>query len=397
MSLAPLQPESILRASRQAVIALSALSQGKSSPTAQGDEDKPGTTDPRYGEEIERLQIWMGEHEVESGKLDHRLREAPRLRERVLSLLEELSGTEAPTGERTVNCRLTPFPAIPAQKASQDGTGTSEGQSRPTVSDTGNVDEDLEATEPANIENKDNVSVESNSLSLDTEYTQPDSLPDSPLTHVRDLVSLLMELGPSLLEPTPHGRFEYLGYANAAQHDINHVRARFPKADPELVERLGRANWARRQNLGKVRAIVEQSMSKLQTLTPTEVAVADYRADLSELKSESEESESSEGERNDLLPTKRHIHSSIVDEVSSRTASLTDPSEFQFSAMETQSTAATEPSKGPVSAGRVMKPAETLYRVPPPPRPNEKLTGAEFVCRFCAHTVSNMESVSEWK
>lgn len=40
--------------------------------------------------EIERLEIWSQEHNVGTGRLDHMLREASPIRNRVLSLLREL-------------------------------------------------------------------------------------------------------------------------------------------------------------------------------------------------------------------------------------------------------------------------------------------------------------------
>lgn len=40
--------------------------------------------------ETERLQIWSQEHSVSTGKLDHMLREATHLRNRVLSMLRKL-------------------------------------------------------------------------------------------------------------------------------------------------------------------------------------------------------------------------------------------------------------------------------------------------------------------
>lgn len=51
-----------------------------------------GITAHKHSDEVERLEIWISEHQVRSGKLDHKLREASHLRNRVLSLLAALSG-----------------------------------------------------------------------------------------------------------------------------------------------------------------------------------------------------------------------------------------------------------------------------------------------------------------
>lgn len=44
----------------------------------------------RYADELRRLEIWNGEHNVDEGKLDHKLREASLFRDRILELLSSL-------------------------------------------------------------------------------------------------------------------------------------------------------------------------------------------------------------------------------------------------------------------------------------------------------------------
>jgi len=90
MLLTPPETDSIADASQAAVDALTALSKSAQN-SLKGDDD----AGPRLGycEEIERLSLWIDDHGIRSGTLDHKLREASHLRNRVLSLLAELSGT----------------------------------------------------------------------------------------------------------------------------------------------------------------------------------------------------------------------------------------------------------------------------------------------------------------
>lgn len=77
-----------MQALQDAIATLSALSGVGNSPSDSDQDESNGLT---FAEEIQRLHIWCDEHEVEQGKLDHKLREASHLREQVLSLLSELS------------------------------------------------------------------------------------------------------------------------------------------------------------------------------------------------------------------------------------------------------------------------------------------------------------------
>ena len=82
------EESSILRASQRAIEALSDLLDIDASPL---EDDEHQTAIYKLNNEKERLEIWIGEHGVLEGRLDHKLREASPLRDRVLSLLKELS------------------------------------------------------------------------------------------------------------------------------------------------------------------------------------------------------------------------------------------------------------------------------------------------------------------
>ena len=232
--------------------------------------------------------------------------------------------------------------------------------------------------------------------------TLPDSLPDSPLSRIHDNVTLLFELGPSLLDPAPHDRFETASHPDAAQHDINHVLARFPVADKSLINRLGRANWERRQSLRRLRLAYED-IGQVQQLDVAEHQPGTSEVLLSDSATATEDSETSASDTEYSLNVGSYDRDETYERDVSLSASqtLTDiastVSGFQFSHNETQSTAGTEPSNRHTQAMHLIKPATTRYRVPLPPKPNENMTGEPFLCPFCFHTVSDMKSPSTWR
>lgn len=80
--------DSVANLSCKAITTLSTLSVNEHH-NAESEGNRATTY--KYNDEIERLEIWIGDHEVRCGRLDIRLREASPLRERVLLLLAELS------------------------------------------------------------------------------------------------------------------------------------------------------------------------------------------------------------------------------------------------------------------------------------------------------------------
>lgn len=107
MSLVPLVgEESIFHASDDAIVALMALSRAD-----EGAEDGNIDREGAYNFEIERLKIWITQHDARTGRLDYKLREASGLREQVLRLLNKLSGitykadTQASDTCTNIHCR----------------------------------------------------------------------------------------------------------------------------------------------------------------------------------------------------------------------------------------------------------------------------------------------------
>jgi hypothetical protein len=82
-------PDGIAQATQKAIDFLAAkASDNDSKPSGQN----PITDGHDFSNEIDRLNIWEAEHDVRSGELDDKLRNASDLRGRVLSLLEQLAG-----------------------------------------------------------------------------------------------------------------------------------------------------------------------------------------------------------------------------------------------------------------------------------------------------------------
>jgi hypothetical protein len=329
----------------------------------------------RYSNEIERLRIWALEQDVQLGGLDHRLRDASGLRNRVLSLLGQLCGTDT----------KSPWSRSDGDEESSRMAGL----------------ETLVAGTPVNFQSGDDD--DGTSLSLDTNFTLPDSLSDSPLTHIHDVVNLLLGLGPTLLDPAPRDRFGWSAHKEAAHYDIDHVQASFPHADKSLIERLGRANWERRQYLIRLRTKLgegSREASRFDAIRPIDTNLEKLK--LESLASDSvvdssDDNASEVGEVSTALPQAYGYGLGLGNHVSDQapftvTTSIS-PSDFQFSANDAQSTALTEPSKG-VSQPEL---GVVRYAIPSPPHPNEQCSGEEFLCPFCAYRVSEIGSRTDWR
>lgn len=363
------QPHSIAQATADALSTLSALSED-----AQSHAEKENLTAARrYSDEIDRLKIWAYEHDVESGGLDYKLRDSSTLRRRVLSLVAQLSGTTDTTRS--------------------DGDGDDESGRNAEL-------ETLVAGTPVHLRlSKEDD--DTTSLSLDTDCTLPDSLSDSPLTHIHDVVNLLFGLGPTLLDPVPRDRIEWSAHQDAAHYDVGHVQARFPQAGRSLLERLGRANWERRQYLIMLRSKLNKDNHDTPGLDNTGlVGTRLEKLSLEPVASDPGDDTSGDDVSDDGEALTEM--SSTYDSLTETDASVRSPlsgtvsnsqSEFQFSANDAQSTALTEPSKDIPHTG----PTILRYAVPAPPHPNQHFSGDEFLCPFCAHKVSDMKSAAEWK
>jgi hypothetical protein len=371
MPLVPLQRRSIAHATKDARQRLLTLSDEAKSHT-EGEESSAVAR--RFSDENERLEIWALEHDVELGSLDYKLRDAPVLRKRVLSLLRQLSGTTD-------------------TKSAWSCSDGDEESSRIAGLET------LVAGMPAHLLGGHDD--DGTCLSLDTDFTLPDSLSDSPLTHIHDVVNLLLGLGPTLLDPVPRDRLGWSAYKEAAHYDIDHVQAIFPHADKSLIESLGRSKWERRQYLIASRSKLGEGSREALGLD----AIRPIDASLEKLKLESlasgsavDSPDDNASEVGEASTAFHQAHGYDLDNNLSAQGPVTtttsiSPSDFQFSANDAQSTALTEPSKGVPHAEL----SGVRYAIPLPPHPNEQYSGEDFLCPFCAHRVSDIKSRADWK
>jgi hypothetical protein len=322
----------------------------------------------RYSDEAERLRIWALEQDVESGGLDHRLRDSSVLRNRVLSLLGQLSGATD---------MKSPWSRSDGDEESSRIAGL----------------ETLVASTPVHLLGGDDD--DGTCLSLDTDFTLPDSLSDSPLTHIHDVVNLLLGLGPTLLDPAPRDRFGWSAHKDAAHYDIDHVQASFPRADISLIERLGRANWERRQYLIGLRSKLDEGSREVldpNAIRPVNPSLEKLKLESSASDSAVDSSDDSASEVSELLSASSQACDSDLKN-STRgpltiATSVTGP-DFQL----TPTTALTEPSKGILH----VELSGVRFAIPPPPHPNEQYSGEEFLCPFCAHRASDVKSRVDWK
>ena len=368
MILIPPQPHSIAHATADALSKLSALSENSQSHTDSGHCESN-----HYSDEIDRLEIWAHEHDVGYGGLDYKLRENTRLRKRVLSLLAQLSGTT-------------------------DQSSNDDEESERTA-----VLETLRTGTPMHLI-LDKEDDDATSLSLGTDCTLPDPLPDSPLTHIHDVVNLLFGLGPTLLNPVPRDRFEFSAHEEAVHYDVGHVQAKFPQANDSLIERLGRASWECRRYLTRLRSkLIENDHYALEQAALNNFSLVDTplkKLTLGSLSSDSG-ADLSDGDVSDVgealtAVSQAHGYGPEKDEPSPEFLSITTASSLSnvgFSANDAHSTAL----EAPPQVVSHTEPNVSRYEIRAPPHPNEHLSGDDFLCPFCAHRVSDMKSAANWK
>jgi hypothetical protein len=163
-------------------------------------------------DELGRFGLWsgnVGAHRRGRGSLDHKLREASRIREQVINLLQEIKfvlqeATEIVTGER--------------------------------VSGEDMSDSDSDTTENGKVELPQEDTTELQQLA----------------TNLAELNTCLMRLSISIRNPAPHDQFKMSANIDTTyyeQFDIAHVQGKFPNAEEHLSVRLGKAISRRRQYL----------------------------------------------------------------------------------------------------------------------------------------------------
>jgi hypothetical protein len=177
----------------------------------QTQQELPPTT---LEDELGRFHIWSGNtgaHGVGKVSLDHKLREASHIKERVLQLLQSLTeGLEE-------SMKIIDGDRKPWEDFSDSGSDCSDNDDENTL-----------------------VVIDSAS-----ELVQLAS-------HISEIITCLMRLSVSFRNPAPHDQFRESRTIDISHHeefDVGHVRDKFPLAEQYLVVRLGQAISRRRQYL----------------------------------------------------------------------------------------------------------------------------------------------------
>ncbi|KAH7152101.1 hypothetical protein B0J13DRAFT_255243 [Dactylonectria estremocensis] len=175
----------------------------------------------RFEEEMMRFKMWsgnLGAHQRGRVSLDHRLKNEPHLREKVLYLLKDLCESLQDA------LALVSHQPPSWQTKEDDGEASCRGHS----SDSALTDSDSDSDSPE----------------LGLLKTQTD---------VGEAIDCLLRLSVAIANPAPHERVPDLGIGPSDDvsfyetFDIQRVRDKFPKISAELAETLGKSITRRRQ------------------------------------------------------------------------------------------------------------------------------------------------------
>ncbi len=219
-------------------------------------------------------------------------------------------------------------------------------------------------------------------ISVDSSSASPSTPLQQHLTEVREILTCLFRLLPALQDPAPHDTRFNASNPGGDVFDHSHVRSKFPQANPELLSRLGSANWKRRQQLMLLRAQDEQETVAedagiKDTVSPPTLEDGD---DLS------------------AVDISYYSRSEEVTQGSQVAGEWTSSSGFASGI----GTALTSVSNNPVLKSQALdRPpigveAQRL-KLPRPPEPNSLLFGQQFRCPYCFHSLVAIDSFSTWK
>lgn len=224
------------------------------------------------------------------------------------------------------------------------------------------------------------ISVDSSSASSSTPLQQH-------LTEVREILTCLFRLLPALQDPAPHDTRFNASNPGGDVFDHSHVRSKFPQANPELLSRLGSANWKRRQQLMLLRAQDEQ-----------ETVAEDAGIKDTGIKDTVSPPTHEDGDDLSAVDISYYSRSEEVTQGSQVAGEWTNSSGFASGI----GTALTSVSNNPVPKSQALdRPpigveAQRL-KLPRPPEPNSSLVGQQFRCPYCFHSLVAIDSFSTWK
>lgn len=192
--------------------------------------------------ELNRLKAWAAEHSVHDGRLDYTLRNASHLRVQVhllLQDLQELNNGSAKSGSVSSSS---------ISDESNDGSLLSLTQSDDATNEaTSSAILDCVARPPVHtsqsVSHRSGKQSMRSSIGIDPTAPSEASDPSTPSRRVIDkahmIITMLLELGPSLQNPATHDDTSAFEARIIQEPDLQHVSDRYPKADKEIVRRLG--------------------------------------------------------------------------------------------------------------------------------------------------------------
>lgn len=264
---------------------------------------------------------------------------------------------------------------------------------RPTSSGEGREEQILKGDSPETTPFEKQAIRAASSLTIDTTHSFDDSEPsnstDKLIGRVREIITLLFQLGRALRDPAPHDRLEKAENDNGAQADLLHIETKFPNADESLIKRLGKANWERRQSLIKLRTRNMGSIEDNSVLVGSKPS--NKLAVLSEGAPDSSTDVSSMVQTPNLSRTVSTAPSMIFSQPESKAAlSASDGRITMHTELSDEKDALEEiPSEGSRS-----RPSRLV--IPAPPAPNQGYEGEVFLCPYCHIALESIRSRKAW-
>lgn len=221
------------------------------------------------------------------------------------------------------------------------------------------------------------------------------------ISDIGEIVTGLLQLRSILADPIPHDQISETFDVCAAQHDIQHVKEKLPKASKEMISRLGRANWRRRHYLIGLQNLRQPETSCYGGLLKESSFVKDLR-----LSGKGSEEESSGGEAAwfaDEEPSTddpEDGQSSVEwsrDSWSSNTPSFTNPTTISSvkGVISKKPTPKAMPLTGHLPIEQVTDGAQSSTS--PPLGPTMLLTGKPFRCSYCGLELINYKRDKQWR
>ena len=236
-------------------------------------------------------------------------------------------------------------------------------------------DQPLTSEGDSSAASEQNISVDSSNATSSTPLQQH-------LSEVREILTCLYRLLPALQDPAPHDTRISASNPGGGVFDHSHVRSKFPQANPELLSRLGSANWKRRQQLMLLRVQDEE-----EAVDETDVIKGTVSPPTHE-----------DGDDLSAADVSYYSHSEQVTQGSQVVGEWTSSSGFASGI----GTALTSVSNNPIPKSQALdRPvigveAQRL-KLPRPPEPNFSLDGQQFRCPYCFHSLVAIASFSAWK